>query len=76
MYISVKNYYVFCPEVGERESRLLNPPQGSTDPERFATVSELAACKALGIWSLGALQIAVSETALLYILRQRCTNSL
>ena len=23
----------------ERESRLLNPPPGSTDPERFATVS-------------------------------------
>ena len=25
--------------VRERESHLLNPPPGSTDPERFATVS-------------------------------------
>ena len=24
---------------GEREGHLLNPPPGSTDPERFATVS-------------------------------------
>ena len=27
------------PSSDERESRLLNPPPGSTDPERFATVS-------------------------------------
>ena len=31
----------------ERESRLLNPPPGSTDPERFATVKMLASCKTL-----------------------------
>ena len=34
---------VWRPDVGvvrlERESRLLKPPPGSTDPERFATVS-------------------------------------
>ena len=33
----------------ERESRLLNPPPGRPDPERFATVRELAVCKTLGI---------------------------
>ena len=51
----LKHFKLLCaahPQHVERESRLLNPPPGSTDPERFATVSTgigdrvfLAACR-------------------------------
>ena len=50
-------------ERGERGSHLLNPPPGSTDPERFATVwRRLAACKTLGATKLTGTRPITSAT--------------